>query len=106
MARGNRKEKFYDDSISPEVKDEIEKAITEYSPAEVEKTGPETKNGIVTNCVHVRIRKTPTSNGDVVAILGKETRVQILGEENGFYKVSTIGLSKPGYIMSKYIKEE
>lgn len=78
----------------------------EYSPAEVEKNGPETKNGVVTNCVHVRMRKTPTSNGDVVAILGKETKVEILGEENGFYKVSIIGLSNPGYIMSKYIKEE
>lgn len=78
---------------------------TEYSPAEVEKNGPETKNGIVTNTLHVKARRGPSSESEVVEILRKGDRVAIIGKVDGYYKVRT-SVNYPVYISSDFITEE
>lgn len=82
--------------------DEDEKN-TEYSPAEVEKNGPETKNGITTKLVN--LRKEPSFESDVVEVLSKGERVKINGKAKGFYKVET-RLNHTAYVSSDFIKEE
>lgn len=77
----------------------------EYSPAEVEKNGPETKNGIVVNSLHVKVRNKPSYDSDVLEVLRKGDKVTILGKSGEFYKVST-RLNKIAYISLNFIKEE
>lgn len=84
---------------------EEDEKTTEYSPAEVEKNGPETKNGILVNSLHVKVRKEPSYESDVLEILRKGDKVVVLGKSEGFYKVST-SVNKIAYISSDFIKEE
>lgn len=105
MARGIRKEKFYDSSMIDEMKEEVRKTITESSPAEVESNGPETKNGIVVNSLFVNVRREPSMKSDVVNVLRRGDSVQILDKTDGFYKIN-VGLIGIGYISSDFIREE
>lgn len=85
------------------VKETVE--IRELSPAEVETIGPETKNGIVANSLHVKVRKEPSFEAEVLEVLRKGDKVVILGTENGFYKVST-SVNKLAYISLDFVEEE
>lgn len=82
---------------------------TEGSPAEMETTGPETINGIVTgtiiNSIHVRARREPNIESDVIELLRKGDHVKILGNVAGFYKVETFA-NNIAYILSDFVKEE
>lgn len=96
-----------DKSKKTSIKDDIVKTeITEESSAEVKTTGPETKNGIVVNCLFVKVRREPwTDDNNVLEVLNKGDKVTILGMVDGFYKVST-RVNKVAYISSTFIKEE
>lgn len=75
------------------------------SPADVETTVPPTdKNGEIVNALLVKARKKADKESEVVEFLRKGTKVKILGQEKGFYKISIS--ETEGYIMSEYIKEE
>lgn len=98
MTRGSRaKTKLIDESITEDT--------TECSPAEVEKHGPETKNGIITNCYHVKVRRDADYKSDVLETLSRGDKVVILGKSGNFYKVST-RLNDVAYISLDFIKEE
>lgn len=84
---------------------EVEKIKTEESPAEVETTGPKTINGIVTNSIHVKVRRGPSLESDPIEVLRNGDKVIIFGEENGFYKVST-SLNNNVYISKDFVMEE
>lgn len=105
MARGNRKDRFYTEPMNGSVKEEVEETIIETFPAEEETTGPETKNGTVINSLHVKVRRDPSFESDVVEYLRKGDTVIIHGMENGFYRVSTKRIPL-AYIYSEFIKEE
>lgn len=96
MPRGIRKEKFYDEAFDN---------AAESSPAEVEKNGPETKNGIVINSIHVKVRKEPSYESDVMEVLREGDKVTILDKVGDFYKVSTKS-NDVAYISSDFVKEE
>lgn len=78
------------------------KKPTEYSPAKVEKNGPETINGIATTLVNVR--QTPSYESNVIGLVEKDENVEILSKSKEFYKVKTRE-NKIGYISSNFIKE-
>lgn len=83
-----------------------ENKLTDKSPAEMETTGPETKNGTIVNTVHVNVRKEPTLvTNNVIEILRQGDKVKILDKVGDFYKVST-STNNNGYIFSQYVKEE
>lgn len=106
MARGNRiRSSYVDEFVDENMFQEIEEKTTESSSAEVKKNGPETKNGIVVNSLHVNARKEPSYESDVLELLRKGDKVIILGKEGEFYKIST-SKNKIAYISSKFIKEE
>lgn len=93
----------------PDFLDEESNLPTEESPAEMETTGPETINGIITgtiiNSVHVRARREPNIESDVIELLRKGDHVKILGNVAGFYKVETF-TNNIAYILSDFVKEE
>lgn len=105
MARGSRRDMLiHDEYVGDDIKKELKDA-TEYYPAEVEKTGPETTNGIISNALYVKARTDPSFDAEVVELLRKGDRVQIIEVVDRFHKVNT-GLSKEVYVASEFIKEE
>lgn len=98
MPRSSRREKFYDELYGEETK-------TEYSPAQVEKNGPETRNGIIINSLFVKVRRRPSLESDIAELLRKGDRVHIIEKVGDFYKIET-SVNKDVYISSKFIKEE
>lgn len=91
--------------INKENPDKEVREIREVSPAELETTGPETKNGTVANSLYVNVRKEPSYESDVLEVLRKGDKVIVLGKSGEFYKVST-SVNKIAYISSEFIKEE
>lgn len=84
---------------------ETDMRTTEMFPAEVETDGPETKNGIVKDCLHVKVRKEPGYDSDVLEILRAGDKVTILGKVGNFYRVST-SVNRDAYISSEFVGEE
>lgn len=55
--------------------------------------------GTVVNCSKLRIRKTPSLNGEVIGELDKGTKVEILDDKSAkFYKITN------GYCMKDFIE--
>lgn len=82
------------------------KEISEESPAEVETNGPETINGTIVNAIHVKVRKDPNFDSELIDVWPRGRNVTIVGKEkNGFYEV-LVDDDTRGYIASKFIKEE
>ena len=76
------------------------------SPASVETMEePKSNNGtgIIVNASFVKIRKEPSSDGEVIDTLAKGERVEIIGEEGTFKAVNYKG--DIGYISSNYCME-
>lgn len=93
-------------NIESKVEEKEIKKNREESPAKMETTGPETKNGIIVNTRYVKVRREPKMvEGNVLDILGCGDKVKILEKVDGFYKVST-NTHKIAYISSDFIKEE
>lgn len=81
------------------------KEVIEESPAEVETTGPETKNGIIKGSMYVNVRREPWVDENVLEVLRQGDKVKILGSVDGFYKVST-STYKIAYISKDFVEEE
>lgn len=56
--------------------------------------------GVITSTT-VRLRSEPNTSSDTLQLIGEGTEVEILGEENGWYRVEYDGLT--GYISSDYV---
>lgn len=74
-------------------------------PSHLETHGPKTKNGTVVNTIHVNIRTAPDPDSEVIRLAEAGEKVKIVGKKNGFYEVET-GISRTGFILSSFIKEE
>ena len=59
------------------------------------------ETGTVTGS-NVRMRRESNTSSDALQLVGKGMEVEILGEENGWYKVRYNGLT--GYISSDYVE--
>lgn len=100
----NRLRKYY--GVTNEDNSNFKNEIQSEFQADGGTNGPETKNGIITNSLLVRVRKEPSHDSDIIEILQKGDKVIILGEDkNSFLKVST-KLNKLAYIFSYYVQEE
>lgn len=96
--------KKYDNYITEAlIEKEIE--VSEESPAKEETTGPETKNGKISNAIHVNVRMAPNLEADVVRLMREGDPVKIVGKVNGFCEVF-IDVNKTGYIDANYVQEE
>ena len=80
-------------------KDKEEKPAPDNSKPIV--TQPELPKGIVT-AYHLNVRSKPSNAGKVYGTLAKNTEITILGEEQGWYKISY--KDKTGYVYSRYVK--
>nr|WP_139133767.1 5'-nucleotidase C-terminal domain-containing protein [Lysinibacillus fusiformis] len=62
---------------------------------------PQPTKGIVTT-YHLNVRSKPSNAGKVYGTISKNTEITILGEEQGWYKISY--KEKTGYVYSRYVK--
>ena len=76
-------------------------SVDETAPAEVMKN---ITSGVVTECVRLNVRKTPSPDGEVVSIIDFLTNVVVDLESStdAFYKIST-ATGVEGFCMKKYI---
>lgn len=79
--------------------------VTEESSAEVKTNGPQTKNGTVINTACLNVRRSPRGGNNIVGLLDRGDKVQILGENGPYYRISTASIPN-GYVLKKYIREE
>ncbi len=80
-------------------KDKEEKPAPDTSKPIV--TQPQLPKGIVT-ASHLNVRSKPSNAGKVYGTLAQNTEITILGEEQGWYKISY--KDKTGYVYSRYVK--
>lgn len=78
---------------------------TEMHPSEIGANGPETRNGKVVNSLFVKVRKEPSFDSEVIKVLGKGDKVNIIDIVGDFYKIS-IDEDSVAYIASDFIEEE
>jgi 2',3'-cyclic-nucleotide 2'-phosphodiesterase/3'-nucleotidase len=64
-------------------------------------TQPESPKGIVT-AYQLNVRSKPSNSGKVYGTISKNTEITILGEVQGWYKISY--QDKTGYVYGKYVK--
>lgn len=77
----------------------------EESSAEVKTNGPQTRNGIVVNTGCLNVRRSPRGGNNIVGFLERGDKVQIVGENGPYYKISTSENSNV-FASKKYIREE
>lgn len=78
-----------------------ETKVEEPTPKKTTKAKP--KTGTVINCSKLAFRDGPSVTNQIIRPLDVGTKVDILGEENEFYKIQVDGTE--GYAMSSYIKK-
>lgn len=61
------------------------------------------ETGVITSTT-VRLRGEPNTTSDTLMLIGEDTEVEVLGEENGWYRVEYDGVT--GYISSDYVAVE
>lgn len=83
----------------------IEDRVTEMSSAQEKTNESGTKNGKITNCLFIKIRKTPSFGEDTYGCLRCGDNVEVLGVVDGYHKIRTSS-GEVGYVMSCYVKEE
>lgn len=96
--------KEYDLDLMIGVSENSNKKKREESSAEVETTGPETINGIIVNCINVKVRKKASIDSDPVEILRVGDKVLIHRQVRDFYEVNT-SLNKRVYILKAFVKQ-
>lgn len=90
MPRAKKKvEPVVEEITAEEAVDILEEEIKEEEPAK--------KMGIVKGCGLLNVREKPTTNARAIRQISVNTKVEILGEEDGFYKIND------GYVMSNFI---
>lgn len=98
----NQHNKREPEEIKTPTVEAVEEAVTE--TVEEVATPAEPKQGVVTDCVKLNVRKEARPNAEVVCIIDASTTLMISEEESTeeFYKVYTAaGLE--GYCMKKFI---
>lgn len=98
MTRGNRNRMKPTEEI-------VQEEIAEESPAEVETTGPETINGIIVNALNVKARREPSFDSDVIDVLGRGDKVEVLEKQKFFWKIRTSN-DHTAYVSSAFIEED
>lgn len=61
------------------------------------------ETGVITSTT-VRLREEPNTTSDTLMLIGEDAEVEVLGEENGWYRVEYDGVT--GYISSDYVSVE
>lgn len=61
------------------------------------------ETGVITSTT-VRLRREPNTTSDTLMLIGEDAEVEVLGEENGWYRVEYDGVT--GYISSDYVSVE
>lgn len=62
----------------------------------------------ISGCIMLNLRKTPAITNNVLAVIDKYTRIEVLKEMNEDWSKVTIidsGKELTGYVMSKFLKE-
>ena len=59
-------------------------------------------SGII-NVTAVRLREQPNTTSEIITVIYEDEKVEILGEENGWYKISY--KSDVGYIKKEFLNE-
>lgn len=79
----------------------IKEAVAEFEDA----VSPESKEGIVVDCLRLNVRVAPYSDADILTVVDASTHVMIDESESveDFYKVCT-ETGAEGYCMKSYIK--
>lgn len=93
--RGRRAElNPVNDATSPDMRPNINPSIEKVTIV----------SGVVTDCLRLNIRKEPSSNGEVLAVIDalSEVMVDTGGSSDGFYKICTAA-GIEGFCMKKYI---
>lgn len=89
--------------IEEQVSEEEEQNTNEENAQSQENTQNTSKVGYV-NVNSVNVRRGPSTDSDIIDGLVMNDQVTVLGEENGWYKVSVNNIE--GYIAKKYISDE
>lgn len=93
---------YYDESLK------AEDAFADQPLARVEANGPETKKGIVSNCLYLRMREEPSIESRpldaTMGLLRRGDEVEVLERINEYYKILVEG--KVVYVVAECIKEE
>lgn len=85
---------------TPSIKDD--KKIIEKSSTEVKTNGPETMNGIIVNSLHVKLRKEPNRDSEVIGVIDSGEKVVVLSKRGEFYEISTSGIPL-AYVLEDYV---
>lgn len=80
-------------NVRPEIVEEI---IEE--PVKAPKPRKKTKTGKVFNCELLNVREKASIESNIIRTIPSGTTVELLDEENGFYKI------EDGYIMKSYVE--
>ena len=69
----------------------------------VDNTIPSNKIGVV-NCQNLNVRKEPTTDSAILRIIPKDTKVEILSDENETWYKVRIGDIGTGFCMKEFIR--
>lgn len=85
-------------------KQEVEVTPEVEEPVEVEETPCVEKDGIVTDCIKLNVRKEPSVTADIVCEINASTKLAVYEDESteDFYKICTFS-GIEGYCMRKFI---
>lgn len=75
--------------------------LTDRSPAQVETNGPETRKGIVTNCLYLRMWREPNFKSETIGFLERGDEVEVLERIDDYYKIRMEG--KVVYVVAECI---
>lgn len=93
---------YYDESLK------AEDAFGDDYPHRVDRNGPETRKGIVTNCLYLRMREEPSIESRpldaTMGLLRRGDEVEVLERVDDYYKILVEG--KVVYVVAECIKEE
>ena len=104
MSKFNYSKQFSKKNEKPvEVKDTVIENPVEVE--EVKSVNPPqmpTRTGIVSGCAKLNVRKGPSKDDEVVAVIDKDQEIEVITEVAGWYNVRIAG-GIFGYCMTKFI---
>jgi uncharacterized protein YgiM (DUF1202 family) len=101
MSKFNYSKQFKKEE-TPEVVEPVVETTVEPVAEELPTPKMEVKTGVVTGCEKLRVRKGPSKQNNVAAIVGKGREVVIEEELQDWYKVRIAG-GIVGYCMAEFI---
>lgn len=95
---------YKENEFSEAAEETMEEVVEETAEEIVEESVPSIVLGVVTECVKLRVRKTPEVGDNVICeiLLASEVLVDLNESTDDFYKVTT-GAGIEGYCMKQYI---